>query len=90
MQKRGRSNNKHRQDNKGNDKKDIHSGFEHLDDTSRDAWNKIKITRQEMSLVFQIGWGVVFGYLMLFLILAFLSIIGFALFGKSVQDKAFR
>ena len=40
-----------------------------------------------MSLVFKIGWGVVFGYLILFAILFFLALIGFALFGNSIRTS---
>jgi hypothetical protein len=43
-----------------------------------------------MSLVFKIAWGVVFGYLMLFVILFFLALIGFALFGNSIRDSISR
>lgn len=39
-----------------------------------------------MSLVFKIAWGVVFGYLILFVILFFLAFLGYALFGDSIRN----
>ena len=43
-----------------------------------------------MSLVFKVGWGIVFGYMILFLIVAFLFLIGFALFGNSIRQSTLK